>query len=98
MKCQDCVEKKVNEPTRSIYEAKYVLVDDDFLRLLCETCHHEYVQAYGDIVMDLESFHLETELEQVFKKISEAYKFRVEQYKRLLKEYSELKKAMEPEG
>lgn len=87
MKCQDCVDKKA----KHIYKAEYVLVEYDFVRLLCQGCLDEYCYAEGE--MNLDFFHLELDLERAFKRISENLKFVSNQYRRLLKENSELKKA-----
>ena len=92
MKCHDCVEKKAHTPTTPIKEAEYVHIEGDRLRFVCEESHHEYVQAYGETAMELESFHLEKELEQALIGIAEAFKGKVKQYRWALDENSKLRK------
>jgi len=87
MNCQDCIDKKAGH----INKAEHILVDYDFMRLLCQGCLDEYCYALGETNLDF--FHLEMDLEQAFKKISEILKYHSKQYSRLLKENSELKKA-----
>lgn len=87
MKCQDCVDKKA----KYVNKAEYVLAEYDFVRLLCQGCLDEYCYAEGESNLDF--FHLETELEGAFKKISGNLEFVSSQYRRLLKESSELKRA-----
>lgn len=86
MKCQDCIDKENN----LFAHAKYVLVDYDSIRLLCQNCFDDYCRMEGELNLDF--FDLEMDLEQAFKKISEVMEFRTKQYHQVLEEHAWLKK------
>ncbi len=86
MKCQDCVEKKA----KYIEKAEFVLVDYDSVKILCPNCLSEYSYAEGE--MNLDFYHMSIGLTDAFKRIDEILKYHTEQYTRLLRGYTELKK------
>ena len=89
MKCEDCVSKN----SAVIGKAEFALVEYDFIKLLCKDCLDEYCHIEGEINLDF--YHLEIGLLAMFKRIDEVLKYHSEQYSRLLKEYSTLKKKIQ---